>query len=103
MLPENPRNGSIIGSIRPSDGDCAVPNAAESGAFVGSGACAGMLDFRIVSGNDDDALFITQSGDIQVKNASALDYEARRVVAVSVEITDGALSTFVQPAFRLID
>ena len=96
-------NGSIIGSIQPADGDCAVPNAAEVGAFNGGGACAGMLQFRIVSGNVHDAITITQNGDVLVTNATAIDYESRRVIAVSVEVSDGSLSTFVQPAFRLID
>ncbi len=65
-----------------TDGDC-----------VAGGPCP--HSFEIVSGNPSNALRVDSDGIIYVNNATAIDYEQFKVIAIGVRISDGSLATYV--------
>ena len=94
-LPENVPEGMKIGSLEPFDGDD-CPDGPD-----GPAPCN--IDFTILSGNEANAVAVTDTGDIVVANASAFNFEERTLVAFSAEASDGLLSAFALPRFRIIN
>ena len=95
VLDENAPQDSIIGDLEVNDGD----DCPDGGA--GPRPCN--LNFEIISGNENGAVGINAKGELYVANASAFNYEERRVIALGVKVDDGLLSAYALPRFKLRD
>ena len=99
----------VLETIAPVASDLAVTieentaNATVVGTIIATDADSDVLEYAIISGNENEAFTINNSGDISVALEQFVDFETTPVFNLIVEVNDGENTTTANVTVNLID